>query len=56
MLCIFMQCVITDVPIFSPTSLQVNGAEWAQTHGIGTGPFKLADMKSSSCAEFREIR
>ena len=47
-----LYAIVITVPIFSPTSLQVNGAEWAQTHGIGTGPFKLADMKSSSYANF----
>jgi len=31
--------------IVSPTGIKQNGAEWAQTHPIGTGPFKLVVSK-----------
>ncbi|MFP4642664.1 MAG: ABC transporter substrate-binding protein [Dehalococcoidia bacterium] len=31
--------------MFSPTAIQNNGVEWARTHAVGTGPFKLVDFK-----------
>jgi len=33
--------------IISPTSYQENGADWALTHPVGTGPFKLKDYKQN---------
>ena len=31
--------------IYSPTALQKNGADWAATHPVGTGPFMLKDYQ-----------
>lgn len=36
-------CVMT-----SPTATKTNGKDWAMTHCVGTGPFKLADFKADS--------
>ncbi len=38
-----LQTVATSLPVFmvSPTAVKTNGAEWAKTHPVGTGPFKL---------------
>jgi peptide/nickel transport system substrate-binding protein len=34
------------VGIYSPTAFKTNGGkEWARTHAVGTGPYKLADFK-----------
>ena len=31
--------------MYSPTALQKNGADWAATHPVGTGPFMLKDFQ-----------
>jgi peptide/nickel transport system substrate-binding protein len=33
------------VPMFSKDAIQKNGKEWARTHCVGTGPFKLVEFK-----------
>jgi peptide/nickel transport system substrate-binding protein len=33
--------------IISPTAFEKNGEDWAATHPIGTGPFKLKDYKQN---------
>jgi peptide/nickel transport system substrate-binding protein len=38
--------------IFSPTAVKTNGEEWAKTHPIGTGPFKVTDAKVDAYAKF----
>jgi peptide/nickel transport system substrate-binding protein len=40
------------VMIFSPQSIAKNGKEWARTHGVGTGPFKLADFQRDSLIKY----
>ena len=37
----------SDYPcyMYSPTALQKNGADWAATHPVGTGPFMLKDFQ-----------
>jgi len=40
------------IMVFSPTSIQKNGKEWARTHGIGTGPFKLADFQRDNVIKY----
>jgi len=34
--------------MYSPTALQKNGADWASTHPVGTGPFKLESFQRGS--------
>ncbi len=36
------------IVMLSPTAVQTNGKDWAKTHCVGTGPFKLADFKADS--------
>ena len=33
--------------IISPTAFEKNGEEWANTHPVGTGPFRLKDYKQN---------
>jgi peptide/nickel transport system substrate-binding protein len=40
------------VLIFSPQSIAKNGKEWARTHGVGTGPFKLADFQPNNIVKY----
>jgi peptide/nickel transport system substrate-binding protein len=37
-----------SVYFFSPTAFETNGKEWARTHPVATGPFKLVDFKRDS--------
>ena len=39
----FLSTWATSIPalMVSPTAVKANGADWAKTHPIGTGPFKL---------------
>lgn len=48
---IFYQIAISPYcNIASPTAIQKNGAEWATTHPVGTGPYKLERLEpNSSC-------
>jgi peptide/nickel transport system substrate-binding protein len=34
--------------MYSPTALQKNGADWAATHPVGTGPFMLKDFERNN--------
>jgi peptide/nickel transport system substrate-binding protein len=38
--------------MYSPTALQKNGAEWAKTHPVGTGPFILKDFQPTVSMTF----
>jgi peptide/nickel transport system substrate-binding protein len=38
--------------IISPTAYKLNGAEWAKTHPVGTGPFILKNFVRDSVTEF----
>jgi peptide/nickel transport system substrate-binding protein len=39
--------------ILSPTAFKANGGkEWARTHPVGTGPFKLADFKRDTSIRY----
>jgi peptide/nickel transport system substrate-binding protein len=37
---------------YSPTALQSNGKEWARTHAVATGPFKLADFQRDNSIKY----
>jgi peptide/nickel transport system substrate-binding protein len=40
-------------PMFSPTAFKNNGGkEWARTHAVGTGPFKLASFKRDTSIRY----
>jgi peptide/nickel transport system substrate-binding protein len=42
-----------STPMFSPTAFQKNGGkEWARTHAVGTGPFKLVDFKRDTFIKY----
>ncbi len=36
----------------SPTAVQQNGTDWANTHPVGTGPFKMTDFVSNTSMTF----
>jgi peptide/nickel transport system substrate-binding protein len=40
--------------IISPTAFEKNGEEWANTHPVGTGPFKLKDYKQNQYITFEK--
>ncbi len=40
--------------IISPTAFEKNGEEWANTHPVGTGPFKLKEYKSNQYVYFEK--
>jgi peptide/nickel transport system substrate-binding protein len=40
--------------IISPTAFEKNGEEWANTHPVGTGPFKLKDYKANQYVYFEK--
>jgi peptide/nickel transport system substrate-binding protein len=41
--------------MISPASFQKNGADWAKTHPVGTGPFKLADWARDTSVKFEKF-
>ena len=41
--------------MISPTSFQKNGADWAKTHPVGTGPFKLASWQRDTSVKFEKF-
>lgn len=41
--------------MISPTSFEKNGAEWAATHPVGTGPFKFKDYKRSVYSKYERF-
>ena len=41
--------------MISPTSFQKNGADWAKTHPVGTGPFKLAYWQRDTSVKFEKF-
>jgi len=44
------------VYMFSPTAFETNGGkEWARTHPVGTGPFKLVDFKRDAYLKFEKF-
>jgi peptide/nickel transport system substrate-binding protein len=40
--------------IISPTAYEKNGEEWATTHPVGTGPYKLKDYKENQYTIFEK--
>jgi len=42
------------VLIISPTSFEENGEEWANTHPVGTGPFRLKEYKANQYVYFEK--
>jgi peptide/nickel transport system substrate-binding protein len=41
--------------MISPVSFQKNGADWAKTHPVGTGPFKLASWQRDTSVKFEKF-
>ncbi len=41
--------------MISPTSFQKNGADWAKTHPVGTGPFKLVNWTRDTSVKFEKF-
>jgi peptide/nickel transport system substrate-binding protein len=41
--------------MISPTSFQKNGADWAKTHPIGTGPFKFVSWQRDASVKFEKF-
>jgi len=39
----------------SPTSIKTYGRDWALTHGVGTGPFKVVDFKRNVSVKFERF-
>ena len=41
--------------MISPTSFQKNGADWAKTHPIGTGPFKFVNWQRDTSVKYEKF-
>lgn len=42
------------LPIYSPSAYEVNGADWAKSNPVGTGPFKIKDYKQNESIQFEK--
>lgn len=42
-------------PMISPSAVEKNGVDWATTHPVGTGPFKLKEFIPNTSLEFERF-
>jgi peptide/nickel transport system substrate-binding protein len=43
------------VGMYSPTAYQLNGAEWAESHTVGIGPFMMSDYKIDDYFNYQKV-
>ena len=52
---VFISDLAKDTYIISPTAFEKNGEEWANTHPVGTGPFKFKSYKRKTKVSFEKF-
>jgi ABC-type transport system substrate-binding protein len=52
---IFLSDLAKDTYIISPTAFKKNGEKWADTHPVGTGPFKLKEYKRNTIVSLEKF-